>query len=106
LTQPYLSASSASKSSALSMTSSARARPIRRTRCWMPPPPGDEAERRFRRREDHRFAGREAHVAGQHELAAGGAHAALDLGDRHQAAFARAGAERIESLGIPMRGVF
>ena len=56
----------------------------------------DEAERRFRLGEDRRLAGGEAHVAGQHELAAGGAHAALDLGDRDEAARAQVAEHQCE----------
>src|SRR4051794_26657089 len=42
---------------------------------------GNKTERRLELREDRRLPCREAHVAGEHELAAGGPHAALDLSD-------------------------
>jgi hypothetical protein len=49
-------------------------------------PAGKHAERRLELREDRRLTRREAHVAGQHELAAGGAHATFDLCDGHETA--------------------
>ena len=50
---------------------------------------GDLTERRLELREDRRFARGEAHVAGEHELAASRAHAALDLRDGDEAACAQ-----------------
>jgi hypothetical protein len=47
---------------------------------------GNRAEGGLELREDRRLARREAHVARQHELAAGGAHSTLDLRDRHETA--------------------
>ena len=44
-------------------------------------PAGDQTERRLRLTEDRRLPGGEAHVARQHELAAGAAYATLDLRD-------------------------
>ena len=55
---------------------------------------GQHAERRLELREDRGLARREAHVAGQDELAAGGAHATLDLRDRDQAAGAQMAEEQ------------
>jgi hypothetical protein len=49
-------------------------------------PAGELAERRFELAEDSRFARGEAHVAGQHELAAGATHAPRDLRDGDEAA--------------------
>src|SRR5205085_549125 len=50
---------------------------------------GDQTERRLRLTEDRRLARGKAHVQRQHELAAGGAHAALDLCDGDEAACAQ-----------------
>ena len=71
------------------MTSSARARPMRRVECWTPPPPGISTERRLGLTENRRLARSKAHVARQHELAAGGAYATLDLRDGDEAACAQ-----------------
>ena len=72
------------------MTSSARARPMSRARCWTPPAPGITPNPRLRLSEIARLSRGEAHVACQHELAAGAAHATLDLCDRDKAALAQA----------------
>ena len=48
----------------------------------MPLPPGNDAERDLRLRQDGAAERREAHVERQHELAAAAARAALELGDR------------------------
>ena len=50
---------------------------------------GDQAERRLELTEDRRLSRGEAHVARQHELAAGAADAALDLRDGDEAARAQ-----------------
>ncbi len=52
-------------------------------------PAGDQAERRLELTEDRRFARGEAHVARQHELAAGAADATLDLRDGDETAGAQ-----------------
>ena len=50
---------------------------------------GEQTERRLHLTEDRRLARAKAHVAGQHELAAGAAYATLDLRDGDQAAGAQ-----------------
>jgi hypothetical protein len=62
---------------------------MRRARCWAAPPPGEQTERRLELAEDRRFARGKAHVAGEHELAAGAADAALDLRNGDEAARAQ-----------------
>ena len=52
-------------------------------------PAGDHAERRLELTEDRRLARGKAHVARQHELAAGAAYATLDLRDGDEAACAQ-----------------
>ena len=52
-------------------------------------PAGEQTERRLELTEDRRLARGEAHVARQHELAAGGADATLDLRDGDEAACAQ-----------------
>ena len=56
-------------------------------------------ERRLELAEDPGFARGEAHVAGEHELAPRGAHAALDLGDRDDPARAQV-AEQERNRGL------
>ena len=62
---------------------------MRRARCWAAPAAGEHAERRLELAEDRRLARGEAHVARQHELAAGAADATLDLRDGDEAARAQ-----------------
>jgi hypothetical protein len=67
---------------------------------------GNLAERRLELREDRRLARREAHVARQHELAAGGANAPVDLRDADEAARAQvAKQQRDGSFAGQLRGL-
>src|SRR5437870_8364306 len=81
LTYPYRSAVSPSKSFAPRTISSARPRPTRCGRRSAPPPPGCSPTPDFGLSQSGVLARCEAHVAGEHELAAHAPDTASDLRD-------------------------